>query len=183
MTLATRSNNAFTLVELVLVMLICALLAALVFPAVRNAWGSSADTAARNDLVRLLRQARLAAIDTGRPHTVSFTKTDDGYIPVVQVDDQPVAEDWAKIASPLPAAKIVQLSDGNVVKAVVFTPKGVQQNAQIVLADSDGFNLTISAPTGSIHIVPAGQDAASLNKQKEQAAVFWQDHCRKAGQQ
>ncbi len=184
MTLATRSNSAFTLVELVLVMLICVLLAAFIFPAVRDAWSSTAETATRNDLVRLLRQARLNAVESGKAYDVQFNKTSEGYLPVVHSAGQIVSDDWTKIASPLAIDMVVQSNLTLDMPSVVFNPWGVEQNTQIILAGLKDrkFSITIASPTGSVHIETVRETEKTLDLQQDRAKLFWQNHCQKVGQ-
>lgn len=72
-----RKERAFTLLELMVVVGIIALVAALAAPTIGTARADGHTNEVANDIVRLMRRARAASAGYGRAHLLIFDPTDD----------------------------------------------------------------------------------------------------------
>lgn len=193
-----RSRAGFTLVELVLVIFICALLAALVFPAVRSNWGSLARSTSASDLVRLLRHVRLKSIENATKYEVRLESSNNLKLPVVyeiSADGTAlrVEKDWARPAGELDAVFVSGHAMPVESMAMVEFENGrILSQAWIIVMDNDkpSAQISISSPSGVVSILPAANNmniaelTESLRSEgkasEDLARRYWQDNFGKA---
>lgn len=182
-------RKAFTLVELALVMVICALLAALIYPAVRSSWAAFSHRSGADDFVRLLRQTRLYAVQTQQPCEMRFVATSAGeYKPEVYIFDQlggekKISAAWTQTLADVPI-KTAMTQNGTLVTpwAIKFYPSGVKVSVLLTVDTKEGAEktITISAPSGMISVgVSNGLAGGTSSGDMEQIKLFWQEQCLK----
>lgn len=175
--------------ELALVMVICALLAALIYPAVRNSWSAFSRRSGMDDFVRLLRQTRLYAVQRQQPCEIRLTKNSDGeYDTQVFIFDsagnsRKINSAWSQTATGVPF-KSVEI--GGVVSAaplaIKFYPGGVKESLLLTLSAKDDASrfVRISAPSGIISFSMAqGIAGNAFAGDMAQIKNFWQEQCLK----
>lgn len=191
-----HTRLAFTLLELMLVLVILVLLASLVAPAMRGIGRDLLSEAPRHELVRILRQARWWAITNGYPCQVRLQYGQDPCVLQVTYSSdtapaQPVREDWAN-ASELPQiASVLQSPTDDSVQpeenlAITFTPTGVDRDTVIELADEDGnvdARIEIRKPTGLIWLTNPDSNDSITKEEIARINTYWTANCSKLPQQ
>ena len=180
--------------ELMLVVLIIALLAALAVPALRL---RSRDLQRRGrvfELVNLLRRTRTAAAGSGLCHAVRMEPAGEAYVARVfrlapQGQDEPVRDSrWAR-AVPIPPVKAVLSAaaqaptDTQRELSVLFTPNGVDRSTVIELASGDERTIRIEvlAPSGLVRLLPSDPGTMAAGERLAVIRNYWQAHCRQVG--
>ncbi len=186
---SVRPAGGFTLTELLLVLLVVALLAALTFPALGRRRGGLRPKAAAYELVTLLRNTRLAAAANDRSYVVRISTAPPGpSAEVFAIDDTGretlVTDDrWAATVHDLPVASFGRTDlDGRPVVsaewAVWMTPTGVEDHYDLELdiRGQSRLRIEVRAPSGLVRLRPA-----TTNTPEAMAAAmddYWQMHCR-----
>ncbi|HNX26490.1 MAG TPA: prepilin-type N-terminal cleavage/methylation domain-containing protein [Phycisphaerae bacterium] len=185
----TDNRKAFTLVELALVIVIMALLAALAYPAIRNSWASFSGRSGTDDFIRLLRQTRLYATQMQLPCEIRFIKTDEGeYKTQVFVFDtgghsKQLNVAWTQTATDVPI-KLVEIAATATAdpQPVKFYPTGVKQTVLLTLnpENDDERVVKISAPSGIISFGTVDSMAGTtFASEAEKIKKIWQEQCLK----
>lgn len=187
----TERNRAkgFTLIELALVMVICALLAALIYPAVRNSWAAFSYRSGMDDFVRLLRQTRLYAVQIQQPCEMRFARMPSGeYKPEIYLIDQignsrKITAAWTQMAADVSIKTSMTLA-GTLAypKTIRFYPSGVRETFVLTVDAKEGAEkiVKISAPSGMISVSLADDIAnTTISSDMEQIKLFWQEQCLK----
>jgi len=194
-TSATRGDRpGFTLMELLLVLVIVSLAAALVLPRLGPAARRIGVRSASDDLLWLLRQARWWSMSTGRSCGVHLCPVAGGYAADVAYlagpdeTPRPLREEWTHLEQ-LPAVrKLMQIPPDMGISrrtelSVRFFPWGVNEDYVIELAEAarpGGMRIEVRRPSGLVWLLPAERpstfDPGSL------AAIedYWERHCRNA---
>jgi type II secretory pathway pseudopilin PulG len=188
-------SRSFTLMELLLVVVILSLAAALVLPRLGPAARRIGARSASYDLLWLLRQARWWAAGEGQICRVHLAPAPGGYTAQVthqRTDDdppQPLRAEWARLEQ-LPAVKkLLQIPPDRGVSrrkelTVRFTPWGVSEDYVIALAEEPvrtGMRIEVRRPSGLAWLLP--EDAPSAFDRESMAALenYWEAHCRGLG--
>lgn len=183
--------TAFTLVEMLLVMLIVALLAALVVPTFARPARDLGRQRELWQLVNLLRDARMAAAD-GEVYVVRLRRQGEGWVAeVLQIDrdggERPVGRGRWPRQTPIPEVKAFY-RDGEKIDsetpAVKFTSAGVDRDYTIELQGGDDEKeklcVMVRRPSGLVRMLQT--DPLTAMAEKDVAAVesYWQMYCRRA---
>ncbi|MFW6133453.1 MAG: pilus assembly FimT family protein [Planctomycetota bacterium] len=181
-------HKSFTLLEMLLVVGIVALTAALTLPALGGSGRTLAARASAYELVRVLRQARWQAAGAGRACTVRLTPQADGYRATVYADEggrsRRVAARWADSSRLGAIRELVRIPPDRVEARkdtldVRFAPWGVEADYVIRLGSgARAMRIEVRRPSGLVRLLDASTD--SLLDPDRLAAVrrHWQDHCR-----
>lgn len=158
-----RSNFAFTLIELLLVMVIIAIIVGIIAPKLRGfGIGRKANDAARQ-IVSLARYAQTQAISDGRIYRLNVDPGSHAYWLTTQVGGQyqaPTNEFGQRFTLPdgVEMTTDIAAGDGGG-QYVAFAPSGRAQEADITLTDQLGQKVEISCPSATelFHIVAPGE--------------------------
>lgn len=192
-TSATRADRkSFTLIELLLVLVIVSLAAALVAPRLGPVGRRIGVGSANYDLLCLLRQARWWSMSTAQSCLVRLRPAEGGYAAEVSYlapgsgVAQALRADWAKLEQ-LPAVKtLMQIPpDRGITRrrelTVRFTPWGVSEDYVIALdegASRGGMRIEVRRPSGLAWLLPADTPSAFGRESMGAIEDYWQVHCR-----
>lgn len=143
-------TQAFTLVEVMLVVVIVLIATAIAVPAFRSTFKSTRMTDAVRSTIRLTRYARSMSILKQEDCTLSFASNKVALVcgeePLSQrrLPDEVFVEDFDNLASDL---------SGNP-KAVLFYPSGMNDGFEVILSDGDRLQRTIRChpTTGKVSV-------------------------------
>lgn len=192
-TSATRAGrSSFTLLELLLVLVIISLAAALVMPRLGPAGRRIGVGSADYDLLWLLRQARWWSMSTARTCLVRLRPAGGGYAAEVSYLEpgsstaQPLGADWAYLGQ-LPVVKtLMQIPpDRGITRrtelTVRFTPWGVGEDYVIALAGGParaGARIEVRRPSGLAWLLPAEAPSPFDRGSMGTIEGYWRAHCR-----
>ena len=192
MTSETR-NNAFTLVEMILVVAIIALATAIVAPLMADAARGLAGQAAAYELLSLLREARWYAADTGQSCIVRLEPTDRGYR--WEVFQAPVGEELrAEVEAEWAASGLLEKIEGlmrippdrqlRTTRAmdIRLEPWGTEADYVIDLGGRRPMRIEIRRPSGMAWLVDADPDPALDTRGLSEAQDYWEANCRALAQ-
>ena len=185
-------RRSFTLIELLLVLVIISLVAALVAPRLGPAARRIAVGSANYDLLWLLRQARWWAMSTGETCLVQLHPVAGGYaaqvlhLPHRGGDPQPLRVEWASLEQ-LPAVKtLMQIPpDRGIARrkelTLRFAPWGVEQDYVIALQEGygqAGMRIEVRRPSGLAWLLDG--ETPSLFDRESMGAIedYWRAYCR-----
>lgn len=188
-------GRSFTLVELLLVVAIIALAAALVLPRLGPSARRIGAGSASYDLLWLLRQARWWSLSSGQICLVRLTPATGGYAAEVTWrttdEDTPRAlgAEWAHLDQLLAVKKLMQIPPDHGASrrkelTVRFTPWGVNEDYVIALAEVPGragTRIEVRRPSGLVWLLP--DDRPGDFDRESMAAIgnYWEAHCRSIG--
>jgi prepilin-type N-terminal cleavage/methylation domain-containing protein len=185
-------RRSFTLLELLLVLVILSLAAALVFPRLGPAGRRIGVRSASYDLLWLLRQARWWSMSTGQTCLVDLRPVAGGYAADVKylagpdAPAQPLRDEWACLEQLFAVKRLMQIPPDMGISrrkelTVRFTPWGVNEDYVIELAEGaggGGTRIEVRRPSGLVWLVPAEEpgpfDPGSLSAIEQ----YWERHCR-----
>jgi len=184
--LRTRRARSFTLVELLLVVLVLGLLAALAAPALGPAARALGAGSVQYELLRLLRAARWHAADTGRTCLVTLTPAEGGYdAEVVEVDEEgarrPVDQPWAELSQRAEVQRLMRIPPdrpGTVRRrmTVRFAPTGVRADYVVHLGETGG-RIEVRRPSGLVWLLGADEPGVLGPGGLERIERQWQRVC------
>lgn len=182
-------DTSFTLVELVLVLLAVALLAALAVPLLGRTGRSVGLRTAHYELLSLLRQARHTAAASGDTCTVHLRPVPGGYEAQVAAVDaagraRPLREPWAQPVQ-LPAVRsLLQIppdrgSSHRTELTIRFTPQGVSEDYVVELGTARPLRIEVRRPSGLVRLAGQGEAAVIDDAQYRAIEEYWQRHWAK----
>ncbi|HEV8292842.1 MAG TPA: GspH/FimT family pseudopilin [Tepidisphaeraceae bacterium] len=148
---------AFTLMELVLVLLILTIAMAIAAPSLRNFWKGNRVKDAGEQLAYITRLARTQAISDGAVYRLGIDANGAGYALYVQQAEGFVLIPTNNFALPEETRLEVTKADGSAVDHIDFFPNGRTEPASIRLSAA-GYNdivLTCPSPTETFSLVSA----------------------------
>jgi type II secretion system protein H len=148
---------AFTLMELVLVLLILTIAMAIAAPSLRNFWKGNRVKDAGEQLAYITRLARTQAISDGAVYRLGIDANGAGYALYVQQAEGFVLIPTNNFALPEETRLEVTKADGSAVDHIDFFPNGRTEPASIRLSAA-GYNdivLTCLSPTETFSLVSA----------------------------
>jgi len=179
--------------ELMLVLLMMAMLAGVVYPSARGLWKRLRAESAQFELVGLLRQARWWSARTGKACLVHLESSDEESSAEVRyidhVDGPPalLKAHWARLKQHPHIVSLAKLPDREIDReeqelTVVFTPQGVTSDYVIGLAPTFGesVQIEIRRPSGLVWLVRPGSPDSLSRGQLASIDDYWQGHCRNA---
>ena len=193
-TSATRPDRrAFVLMELMLVLLIMAMLAAVVYPSARALWKRLRAESAQSELVGLLRQARWWSARTGKTCLVRLTSSDEEpcaevrYIDDVDGTPAVLKAYWTRLEQQTHIVSLAKLPDKEIAGetqelTVVFSPQGVTSDYVIGLSPVSGesVQIEIRRPSGLVWLARPDSPDSLFREQLASIDDYWQGHCRNA---
>jgi type II secretion system protein H len=148
---------AFTLMELVLVLLILTIAMAIAAPSLRNFWKGNRVKDAGEQLAYITRLARTQAISDGAVYRLGIDANGTGYALYVQQAEGFVLIPSNNFALPEETRVEVTKADGSAADHIDFFPNGRTEPASIRLSAA-GYNdiiLTCPSPTETFSLVSA----------------------------
>jgi len=152
---AKHFRSAFTLIELVLVMLLITIAMAIAAPSLRNFWKGNRVKDAGEQLAYITRLARTQAISDGAIYRLGIDPNGDGYALYKQQAEGFVLIPSDNFALPEETHVEVTKADGSGADHIDFYPNGRTEPASIRLSAA-GYNdiiLTCPSPTESFSLV------------------------------
>ncbi|MBI2461976.1 MAG: GspH/FimT family pseudopilin [Candidatus Rokubacteria bacterium] len=140
------SRGGFTLLELLVVLAILVVSAALVLPSLGPGTATLRLRAEARSIVALLRQARQLAVSQRRPHTVAIDSL--GHAVVIRGDDA------GSPVSRLPLTGEVRLKAEEGEPSLTFTPRGTARETTWLLEGAGGrrYRIHVEAVTGRVSL-------------------------------
>jgi len=148
-------RRAFTLMELVVVMLLLTVMMAMAAPALRNFWKGNRVKDAGDQIVYVARLARSQAITNGAMYRLAFDADGSGYVLTMQQGETFVAAPGQSYRLPDEARIEVSKADGSAADHIDFFPNGRTEPATIKLM-AEGYSdimITCYSPTEIFSLV------------------------------
>jgi type II secretion system protein H len=187
MTSETR-NEAFTLIELLLVLAIVSLAAATVAPLMAGSARTLAGRAAAYEMLSVLRHARWYAADTGRSCVVRISPDESGYrwevFEALPDRDEltSVDADWARPALLEHIDGLMKIPPDLALRSdtamdVRMEPSGVDSDYVIDFGDAAPMRIEVRRPSGLVWLVDAKTEDLLDRQNLTDAQDYWARHC------
>jgi len=184
-----REDKSFTLTELILVVAMLSLLAALVVPTIGGAARGLAVRTAAYDLVRLLRQARWWSARTTRPCLVKLAPTEGGYrAEAFELTSAPpglkaLQADWAGSDLLEDVGTLMKIPPDRGASArreltIRFEPWGVTADYVVTVRTGEPMRIEVRRPSGLIWLVPGDKPSPLDRRSFLTIENHWRDYCR-----
>ncbi len=180
--------------ELLLVLVILSLIAAIAYPASRGIWREVSGQSAQTELVALLRQARWQAANEGCRYEVSFTpKDNDHQVSVYRRDASAgsvatlVSADWAYAPTSIRLNNLAEdVAADRAAKplalTIVFGPGGVDGDYLLGVGDDSAAHaIEIRKPGGAVRFVDTSAGDVLTPERLIEVDAWWEANCKQAG--
>jgi type II secretion system protein H len=142
-----KPRSAFTLLELVLVLLILTIIMAMASPALRNFWRGNRVKDAGDQIVYITRLARTQSISDGAVYRLGIDANGTGYALYVQQAEGFVLIPSNNFALPEEAHVEVTKADGTAADHIDFFPNGRTEPASIRLSAVGQNDIVLICPS------------------------------------
>jgi prepilin-type N-terminal cleavage/methylation domain-containing protein len=146
-TFPAQSRRAFTLLELVVVLLLLTVVMAMTAPALRTFWKGNRVKDAGDQLVYVTRLARTQAISNGTIYRLNFDPDGGGYSLTMLQGDQLVIAGGHDYSLPPESRLDVVKADGSAADHIDFFPNGRSEPATIRLMAEGQKDIVIACQT------------------------------------
>lgn len=147
-------RSAFTLVELVIVCLVCAILAAVAGPKYLNAYNKSRVNSAAQRIKADVEYTRQRAVALSQSHTVQFNTTLEQYSLLGVTDTDHSARSYIVALGAVPYQVNVTTAVFGAGADLVYDLHGIPTSGGVVTVQSGGYTqtVTVNADTGNVSV-------------------------------